>query len=47
MRWTLTEGVSQVIVADGKTLWFYEPDEQQVLKAPFQNAFRSSTPICS
>ena len=45
MRWTLTEGVSQVIVADGKTLWFYEPDEQQVLKAPFQNAFRSSTPI--
>ena len=45
MRWTLTEGVSQVIVADGSTLWFYEPDEQQVLKAPFQAAFRSSTPI--
>lgn len=45
MRWTLTDGVSQVIVADGRTLWFYEPDEQQVLKAPFQRAFRSSTPI--
>lgn len=45
MRWTLTEGASQVIVADGTTLWFYEPDEQQVLKAPFQAAFRSSTPI--
>ncbi|MBX3023332.1 outer membrane lipoprotein chaperone LolA [bacterium] len=45
MRWTLRDGVSQVIVADGRTLWFYEPDEQQVLKAPFQNAFRSSTPI--
>jgi outer membrane lipoprotein carrier protein len=45
MRWSLTDGVSQVIVADGTTLWFYEPDEQQVLKAPFQNAFRSSTPI--
>src|SRR5512143_4053190 len=45
MRWTLNDGVSQVIVADGKTLWFYEPDEQQVLKAPFQSAFRSSTPI--
>lgn len=45
MRWTLRDGVSQVIVADGTTLWFYEPDEQQVLKAPFQNAFRSSTPI--
>ena len=45
MRWTLTEGAAQVIVADGKTLWFYEPEEQQVLKAPFQQAFRSSTPI--
>ena len=37
MRWTLTDGVAQVIVADGKTLWFYQPDEQQVLKAPFQS----------
>lgn len=45
MRWTLTEGGAQVIVADGTTLWFYEPDEKQVLKAPFQAAFRSTTPI--
>src|SRR5262245_16215005 len=30
-RWEIKDGVSQVIVADGKTLWFYEPDEQQVL----------------
>jgi len=45
MRWTLTDGTSQVIVADGTTLWFYQPDEKQVLKAPFNAAFRSSTPI--
>ncbi len=45
MRWTLTDGVEQVIVADGTTLWFYEPEEQQVLRAPFQAAFRSTTPI--
>lgn len=45
MRWNLTDGSTQVIVADGKTLWFYQPDEQQVLTAPFQAAFRSSTPI--
>ncbi|MDX2167581.1 MAG: outer membrane lipoprotein chaperone LolA [Deltaproteobacteria bacterium] len=45
MRWDLKDGTAQVIVADGRTLWFYEPDEQQVLKAPFQAAFRSSTPI--
>jgi chaperone LolA len=45
MRWDLKNGSTQVIVADGHTLWFYEPEEQQVLKAPFQAAFRSSTPI--
>jgi outer membrane lipoprotein carrier protein len=45
MRWSLTDGAPQVIVADGTTLWFYQPDEHQVLKAPFQAAFRSSTPI--
>lgn len=45
MRWHLANGGTQVIVADGKTLWFYQPDEQQVLTAPFQTAFRSSTPI--
>ena len=45
MRWDLTDGTPQVIVADGTTLWFYQPDEKQVLKAPFRAAFRSSTPI--
>jgi outer membrane lipoprotein carrier protein len=45
MRWTLGGTNPQVIVADGTTLWFYQPDEQQVLKAPFQAAFRSTTPI--
>lgn len=45
MRWNLTDGSTQVIVADGSTLWFYQPEEKQVLKAPFQAAFRSSTPI--
>jgi outer membrane lipoprotein carrier protein len=45
MRWALAGGTAQVIIADGTTLWFYQPDERQVLKAPFQAAFRSSTPI--
>ena len=45
MRWSLNDGAPQVIVADGSMLWFYQPDERQVLKAPFQAAFRSSTPI--
>lgn len=45
MRWTLENHEKQIIVADGTTLWFYQPEEKQVLKAPFQMAFRSSVPI--
>lgn len=45
MRWELRSDETQVIVADGKTLWFYQPEEQQVLRSPFETAFRSSTPI--
>ncbi|HXQ23727.1 MAG TPA: outer membrane lipoprotein carrier protein LolA [Candidatus Acidoferrales bacterium] len=45
MRWELSDGAPQVIVADGTTLWLYQPTEHQVLKAPFDAAFRSATPI--
>lgn len=45
MRWELQNDERQIIVADGKTLWFYQPEEQQVLKSPFESAFRSGTPI--
>jgi outer membrane lipoprotein carrier protein len=45
MRWEFSDTEKQVIVADGETLWFYRPEEQQVFKAAFDNAFRSTTPI--
>ncbi len=45
MRWEFTEEERQIIVADGETLWFYRPEEQQVFKAAFDRAFRSTTPI--
>jgi len=45
MRLEITEGDPQTVVADGSTLWLYQPAENQVLKAPFKAAFRSSTPI--
>ena len=45
LRWQLGDGSGQLIVADGTTLWLYQPDDKQVLKAPFQSAFRASTPI--
>jgi len=45
MRWDLSQGEEQIIVADGETLWLYQPSEKQVLKAPFDAAFRATTPI--
>ncbi len=45
MRWELANGDREVIVSDGKTLWMYRPEDQQVLRMPFDSAFRSSTPI--
>jgi len=45
MRWALHNQEEQLIVADGTTLWLYQPEDRQVLKSPFQSAFRSSSPI--
>jgi outer membrane lipoprotein carrier protein len=45
MRWEFLAPERQTIVADGETLWIYQPDQHQVLKAPFRAAFRSTTPV--
>ncbi len=45
MRWNLAGDEPQIIVADGETVWFYQPEDQQVLKAPLDSVFRSSTPV--
>ncbi len=45
MRWEFQTPQRQTIVADGTTLWIHQPDERQVLKAPFTAAFASSTPV--
>ncbi|MEO8124833.1 MAG: sulfite exporter TauE/SafE family protein [Burkholderiales bacterium] len=45
MRWDFAAPHAQQIVSDGATLWIYQPDDQQVLKAPFTGAFVSSTPV--
>jgi len=45
MRFELGGDAAQVMVADGTTLWLYQPDERQVLKAPFEAAFRATTPV--
>jgi outer membrane lipoprotein carrier protein len=45
MRWEFLEPEKQTIVADGQTLWVYQPDHHQVLRAPFRAAFQSATPV--
>lgn len=45
MRWDLRGQEEQIIVADGTTLWFYQPEDEQVIRSPFETAFRSATPV--
>lgn len=45
MRLELGGDAAQIMVADGTTLWLYQPEERQVLKTPFDAAFRATTPV--
>ncbi|MGH7804738.1 MAG: outer membrane lipoprotein chaperone LolA [Candidatus Binatia bacterium] len=45
MRWEFVTPEEQIIVADGETLWIYQPSQKQVLRAPFKVAFQSAMPI--
>lgn len=45
MHWEYVTPEKQTIIADGTTLWIVQPADNQVLKAPLQNAFESRTPV--
>lgn len=45
MRWDFQTPRAQQIISDGNVLWIYQPDDQQVLKAPFKAGFVSTTPV--
>jgi outer membrane lipoprotein carrier protein len=45
MRWDFQTPNAQQIISDGTTLWISQPDDRQVLKAPFRGAFVSTTPV--
>ncbi len=45
MRWDYDGPDKQTIVGDGATLWIYQPDMNQVIKAPLGEAFQASTPL--
>jgi outer membrane lipoprotein carrier protein len=45
MRWDFAAPDEQTIVGDGETLWIYQPDLKQVIKAPLAEAFQAKTPV--
>lgn len=45
MFWHYEEPKGQFVLADGKNLYFYQPDQNQILKTPLKNAFRSNIPL--
>jgi chaperone LolA len=45
MRWDYAPPDTQTIVGDGATLWLYQPDMNQVIKAPLGEAFQAATPL--
>jgi len=45
MHWLYEEPKGQFVLADGKHLYFYQPDQNQVIKSPLKNAFRGDIPL--
>lgn len=45
MLWRYEEPKGQIVLADGKNLYFYQPEQNQVIKSPLSNAFRSDIPL--
>lgn len=45
MLWRYEEPKGQFVLADGTHLYFYQPEQNQVIKTPLKNAFRSDIPL--
>ena len=45
MRWEYDPPDRQLLVADGKTLWFYRPEQKQVVAQRMDAAFSRQTPM--
>ncbi|HEX2931385.1 MAG TPA: outer membrane lipoprotein carrier protein LolA, partial [Candidatus Binatia bacterium] len=45
MLWQYDEPKGQFVLADGKFLYFYQPEQNQVIKSPLKNAFRGDIPL--
>lgn len=45
MFWNYETPKGQFVIADGKHLYFYQPEQNQVIKSPLKNAFRGDIPL--
>jgi outer membrane lipoprotein carrier protein len=45
MLWRYDDPKGQFVLADGKFLYYYQPEQNQIIKSPLKNAFRSDVPI--
>ena len=45
MLWHYEEPKGQFVLADGKNLYFFQPEQNQIIKSPLKNAFRSDVPL--
>ncbi|MFQ5541477.1 MAG: outer membrane lipoprotein carrier protein LolA [Candidatus Binatia bacterium] len=45
MLWRYNEPQGQVFLADGEHLYYYQPEQKQVIKSRLSNAIRSDTPL--
>lgn len=45
MLWRYEEPKGQFVLADGNHLYFYQPEQNQVIKSPLKNAFRGDIPL--
>ena len=45
MLWRYEEPKGQIVLTDGRHLYFLQPEQNQVIKSPLKNAFRSDIPL--
>jgi outer membrane lipoprotein carrier protein len=45
MFWRYDEPKGQFVLADGQFLYFYQPEQNQIIKSPLKNAFRTDIPL--
>jgi outer membrane lipoprotein carrier protein len=45
MLWRYDTPKDQFVLADGKHLYFFQPEQNQIIKSPLQNAFRTDIPL--